>query len=1075
MISLRDNSATPFCVEKRKSAGRFLWRSPYKKRKQPPEGIRMTNEHTDRSTAQEALHAYLESLVSDPEHATLNTAGFTPDELPLANQAMELGQLISDERIQAEELAEGIFDSKTAQKHREGNPLTESFESIRTNLAVPTAIANAIDSDDYSLEFDANNGYLAQLKHSVEELRERHQELERNAYTDFLTGVGNRAALNRDTDAAWDSQTAYTLAFVDIDGLKYCNDHYGHAEGNKYIKEVANCLRLHRRSGERLYRIGGDEFVMLSPCSSESEMTERLEACRSALIAAHTIDENFAYSFSYGCSHATPASGDSRSKLVNDADKRMYDYKLLHGSHHKNATRSAGLETPEGIEERVFQAMSFQTEGRYLFICNINTNQSRWSRNAVRDFDLPGEVMYRMDKVWEAHIHPDDRHTWRQDIDEIFGGKKYHHSMSYRAKDASGRYVMVNCTGVRLDGAGDEPTLFVGTIVNRNAADGTDPATGLDDVRSLISEVDRRKQKNLPTNFVVVKIGGISEINSTYGYEAGNDALSQMSDRLLSKIAGKARLYRSYGLQFVVVFDGDENGADLARYSDAVRGILEQPVHIQGVNVLLPVVTAAAHYESITSQALSVLSDLNRRIDAATRSTLESNPFSSPLHLTGENVVAPSNTDSLTGLLHSSEFLSRATKYSRMHIEEQHCMIAIDLGHMRIYNEWYGRQKGDSLLAEVGTALAALEATGIGLAGHWGQDDFSVHMPLDTKAIEILYNRIRGIVAAHDDSIGFMPAFGVCPLQPGADVNISDYDKAKFALEETKDNFKKRVAFFNAEKYRRREEEHLLLSEFQRALASNRVNFFLQPQYNMKTDKIVGAEALARWRRIDGTYVSPAVFVPLLERNGFIAALDRHIWEQVFIWIKKCYNRGLTPPPVSINVSRMDIESIDVASCLNGLAEKHHVPTRCIKVEITESMYTEDQRSVQALTTQLKKLGFSVYMDDFGSGQSSLSMLRDINVDVVKLDGGFLSDGSVGERSTGIVKSVVKMTKSLGMPVIVEGVETTEQAQFLKDMGCRYAQGFLYFRPMPPCDFETILHDSSKIDLRGIVPPGEDS
>ena len=171
----------------------------------------------------------------------------------------------------------------------------------------------------------------------------------------------------------------------------------------------------------------------------------------------------------------------------------------------------------------------------------------------------------------------------------------------------------------------------------------------------------------------------------------------------------------------------------------------------------------------------------------------------------------------------------------------------------------------------------------------------------------------------------------------------------------------------------------------------------------------------------------------------------------------------------------MDIESIDVATCLNGLAEKHHVPTRHIKVEITESMYTEDQRSVQLLTTQLKKLGFSVYMDDFGSGQSSLSMLRDINVDVVKLDGGFLSDGSVGERSTGIVKSVVKMTKSLGMPVIVEGVETTEQAQFLKDMGCRYAQGFLYFRPMPPCDFETILHDSSKIDLRGIIPPGEDS
>lgn len=1034
----------------------------------------MTDEPKGSAASREALFAYLEGLATDPEHASLDSDSFSPEELPLARQALELGELIVDERHQAEKLAEGVFDSPNGKNAEKGNPLTAAFGGIRTNLAVPTAIAKAIDDDDYSLEFSPSNEYLAQLKHSVEELRERHNELERNAYTDFLTGVGNRAAFNRDSDAAWEMGTAYTLAFVDIDGLKYCNDHYGHAEGNKYIQEVANCLLLHRRNGERIYRIGGDEFVMLSPSSSEPEMSERLEASRTALRETHTIDESFSYSFSYGCAHAAPASGDSRTKLVNDADKRMYDYKLLHGSQSKkNSDDADETEDTLGIQDRIFQAMSYQADGRYLFVCNIDNDLSRWSRNAVRDFDLPAEVMHKMGEVWSAHIHPDDREAWQKDIDEVFSGKKHHHNLSYRAKDASGRYVLVNCSGVRLEGRGGEPTLFVGTIVNRNAADGTDPATGLDDVRALVAAIDRRKQRNRATDFIVVKVGGIAEINSTYGYEAGNDALSQVSDRLISLVGGSAQVFRSYGLQFILVFDC--KGADvLSRRCDDVRGTLEQPIHIRGINVLLPVVAVSAHYEAISSQALPILSDLNRRIDAATRSKAENGAFSNPLRLTDQNVISTGSVDSLTGLVHSSEFLSRATKYSRMHLNEQHCMIAIDLGHMRIYNEWYGRQKGDALLAEVGTALSTLETTGVGLAGHWGQDDFSVHMPLDKNAIRILYDRIKDIVASHDDSIGFTPAFGICPLKPGADVNISDYDKAKFALEETRDNFKNRIAFFKPEKYHRREEEHLLLSEFQRALATNRVNFFLQPQYNMKTDKIVGAEALARWKRVDGTYVSPAVFVPLLERNGFIVALDRHIWEQVFIWIKKCRARNLTPPPVSINVSRIDIESINVAACLNALAEKHEVPTHFVKVEITESVCTENQHSVQALTAELKKLGFAVYMDDFGSGQSSLSMLRDINVDVIKLDGGFLADKTDSARTTEIVGSVVKMAKSLGLPIIVEGVETESQAKFLQDMGCRYAQGFLYYRPMPPCDFEMALSDPEKIDHHGIISEAEE-
>ena len=250
--------------------------------------------------------------------------------------------------------------------------------------------------------------------------------------------------------------------------------------------------------------------------------------------------------------------------------------------------------------------------------------------------------------------------------------------------------------------------------------------------------------------------------------------------------------------------------------------------------------------------------------------------------------------------------------------------------------------------------------------------------------------------------------------------------------------------------------EHSLLSDFQRALNSGNVTFFLQPQCDISTGRIVGAEALARWRTADGAYVSPAVFVPVLERNGFVSSLDRCIWKQVFKWIGDRLDAGDPVIPISINVSHVDIMSMDVAAVLDQFARRYRVPARYVKVEITESAFVSDCESVNRLARQVQSMGYAVYMDDFGSGQSSLSMLRDMNIDCVKLDGCFMSV-EPSERGSEIVQSAINLVKKIKLPVVVEGVETKGQVDFLKNLGCRFVQGFYYHKPMPPADCEELI------------------
>lgn len=702
--------------------------------------------------------------------------------------------------------------------------------------------------------------------------------------------------------------------------------------------------------------------------------------------------------------------------------------------------------------------MSFTAEGHYLFVCDIESNWSRWSHNAVVDFGLPSDMMHDVGSIWIEHIHPSERGIWSNDIDQVLSGKKKTHRLTYRAKNALGRYVTLDCQGIVMEGDFDEPRIFAGTIVNRNITAGSDPITGIDDVRELNAELAHRRENNQGADFVVLQIGDMSEFIVSYGIEVSNGVITQAIERIGADVrfAEGAHLYRSYGLQYVLVLDRDD-GRDLQGWANDILRLVTEPVRVGSIDVVLPATVAVARYPRIAVRPTMVTDDLFCRVVDVMKSSTQAPEQGIPSSCVATfQAKAAHSADALTGLSRINDFLRRANDYAMNHPNDQRCMVSIDLGHMRIFNDWYGKREGDALLGEVGDVLRDLEAHGVGFAGHWGQDDFMVCMPFDKKQIDGLYYRILAIVSVHDDAIGFLPAFGVFPLERGADISLADCDKAKFALGKAKHELKERIQYFDASEYQQNEMEHSLLSEFQRALNSGNVTFFLQPQCDISTGRIVGAEALARWRTADGGYVSPAVFVPVLERNGFVSSLDRCIWKQVFKWIGERLDAGKPVIPVSINVSHVDIMSMDVAAVLDQFARRYRVPARYIKIEITESAFVSDCESVNRLARRVRSMGYAVYMDDFGSGQSSLSMLRDMNIDCVKLDGCFMVPES-SERGSEIVQSAISLVKKIKLPVVVEGVETEDQVDFLKNLGCRFVQGFYYHKPMPPADCEELI------------------
>ena len=435
----------------------------------------------------------------------------------------------------------------------------------------------------------------------------------------------------------------------------------------------------------------------------------------------------------------------------------------------------------------------------------------------------------------------------------------------------------------------------------------------------------------------------------------------------------------------------------------------------------------------------------------------------------GPDRAGDGRREEITGLLEGVDFF-RPIQGRLDKLSGDWCVVDVDVEHYKLFSEWYGMASAQYLLKQMAELLQKTADETGGMAGYLGQDQFCLVIPYDMEKIEALYDEMRALISSVSAIDGFAPIFGVAPLDGSSSQIMEYYNHAALTAEEIKEKPGKRIGLYDAALHQKNSMEYRLLYEFQSAIGKGEITFWLQPQYRVSTRKVVGAEALARWTRADGSRVSPVLFVPILEKYNLVTQLDVYIWESICRWLRSWIDRGRTPVPVSVNISQLDIFALDVPDCFEGLLKKYDLSPKYLKLELTESAYVDDTGTVRDAVGRLRRMGFMVLMDDFGSGYSSLNMLRNIEVDVIKLDAQFLRIKS-GEEQKGIniLESIVNMTRNLATPIIVEGVETLDQVRFLSDMGCRYMQGFYFSAAMPVAEFEDLISEKSAIDTEGIV------
>lgn len=402
-------------------------------------------------------------------------------------------------------------------------------------------------------------------------------------------------------------------------------------------------------------------------------------------------------------------------------------------------------------------------------------------------------------------------------------------------------------------------------------------------------------------------------------------------------------------------------------------------------------------------------------------------------------------------------FRSARVLLDRAEKEKKYVLIRGDIDRFKVFNELYGTEQGDRVLRHLGDAIRIL-AKEMGqdtLYGRLEDDHFAILAERSSVKPSHMVTYLKNSLRKAFPGFSFNICLGLYPIDdPQCEVSVM-CDRSLITQKTVKGRWGKSYAWYNEELRKKLLWEEQVTNDMTGALRRDEYELYMQPQYNYATGKMVGVEALARWNHPKLGMIIPSDFIPLFEKNGFISLLDARMRRKVCEWLRKQLDEGNAPVPVSVNIGRVELFNGNLLRQLTHLLEKYRIPTSLICIEITEGAYMERPEQMRLTVQQLRDAGFQIHMDDFGSNYSSLNCLRDMPVDVIKLDLRFLT-GHDDPKGGNILNAVVSMARWLDIPVIAEGVETVRQAEFLKNIGCLNMQGHYFSRAIPLEAFEKL-------------------
>lgn len=415
--------------------------------------------------------------------------------------------------------------------------------------------------------------------------------------------------------------------------------------------------------------------------------------------------------------------------------------------------------------------------------------------------------------------------------------------------------------------------------------------------------------------------------------------------------------------------------------------------------------------------------------------------------------------DDLTGGNTYAKFKEEVAKRLK-YTHEKWAFIMLDIDDFKLINELFGYEEGDKVICYIWNLLKG-SCEDDESASRRIADSFTLFWNYEKKEeieerVKKLIERIQHYSVRKETEYILQPNFGIYYVEKTSEDVEDMLNSATLAHNIAKGERESLFAVYSNEIKENMLQKKQLSDQMEHAYRHHHFEVYYQPKYDAVTKKLAGAEALVRWRKSDGSMVSPGVFIPLAEETGFVCKLDKYVFREVCLAQKRWMDKGIPIVPVSVNLSRKHLDNPEFINEYKAILEETQVPIECVQLEVTESAVFEKQGEFIKLVERLHELGFVILMDDFGTGYSSLMMLKQIPIDVMKLDKSFVDDYN-DVRGEQIIRCVMQMAQNLNIEITAEGVETEEQYIFLKGIGCDTIQGYYFARPMPEQDYEQCM------------------
>ena len=430
----------------------------------------------------------------------------------------------------------------------------------------------------------------------------------------------------------------------------------------------------------------------------------------------------------------------------------------------------------------------------------------------------------------------------------------------------------------------------------------------------------------------------------------------------------------------------------------------------------------------------------------------------------GRQLISSAERDRLTGLYTRNFFIEYAHRLYKYHPEMKFDAVVMNIEQFHTVNALNGRDFGDVVLKCIGDEISKFLAETDGIACRFEADSFAIFCVAQPD-YRALLDRFQDKVNSLADNVSIHLRMGVKPWQEGVKP-LLQFDQARAASNKVRGNYQQPMMVYGVEMMEKELLDQRLFNDLRTAVEDCQFKVYYQPKYNIQCDPpmLSSAEALIRWIHPDLGFIRPDEFVPLFEGNGVIGVVDHFVWDETAKQIKAWKDKYDFTLPVSVNLSRSDVFDSGLNDRMRSLIEDNGLTYDDIKIELTESAYTENVKGVLEVIGGLQKMGFAIEMDDFGSGYSSLNMLSDMPFDVLKMDMKFVRNIEHSETDRRLVKLILDIAKYLKVKVVAEGVETEGQMQFLRENGCDLVQGYYFSKPIPPEEFEKLIEKEIAIE-----------